>query len=338
VTSVAEPTDPRVHVEVLGRLDADEVAAVTALVERATESDGVRPLSEHVTLHLRYGGDDRARNVLVYVDDEGHERLAGYAHLDVTDAVQGPSAEMVVDPAWRERGLGRRLLAQLLGDSPDGRLRLWAHGEHSAAGQLARSMGFDTTRRLWQMRRSLYAPIPDPRWAPGIHVRTFAPGRDDEAWVALNARAFAGHPEQGEWTVDDLRRRMDEPWFDPEGFFLAERTDGGEGGGALELVGFHWTKVHGGARSAHEPDGPHTHDDHAHDPIGEVYVVGVDPSEQGKGLGVALTLVGLRYMRAKGLGEVMLYVDADNAPAIHVYQRLGFTRWDTDVMYRHRAG
>lgn len=305
--SVAEP-----RVEVVGRLDPEEVRAVAVLVEAATEADGVRPLSEHVVLHLRYGGDAPVRNVLLYVGDA----LAAYGHLDVTDEVAGASAEVVVDPAHRRRGLGRLLVRALLAETADGRLRLWAHGEHPAAAALAAAMGFRRSRALWQMRRSLYAALPSPVLPDGVSVRPFQPGQDDEAWVRLNAAAFSDHPEQGLWTVEDLRRRMREPWFDPQGFFLAERGE--------RLVGFHWTKVHGGDGPGHG---------HGHEAIGEVYVVGVDPTERGTGLGKALTLLGLRHLRHLGLPDAMLYVDADNEPAIRLYTGLGFTRWETDVMF-----
>ena len=312
------------QVEVLGPLDAEEVRAVAGLVDAATETDGVRPLSEHVMLHLRYGGDRPGRNVLIW----SAERLAAYAHVDVTDEVAGASAELVVHPALRRQGLGRRLVEATLAETRDGRLRLWAHGGHPAAAALAVAMGFRQSRALWQMRRSLYAPLPAPSWPTGVTVRTFESGRDDAAWVKVNAMAFADHPEQGQWTLDDLHRRMGEPWFDPAGFFLAWRAD--------QLVGFHWTKVHGGD-DPHEVDGPHAHDGHGHDPIGEVYVVGVAPSEQGNGLGKALTLVGLRHLRSRGLPAAMLYVDADNESAIRLYTRLGFTRWETDVMFSRDA-
>ncbi|HSF26164.1 MAG TPA: mycothiol synthase, partial [Actinomycetes bacterium] len=203
--------DHDVRLQASGRLDGAEVSAVRRIVEAATELDGVRPLSEHVMLHLRYGGDEPGRNVLLWEDDE----LAAYAHLDVTDTVEGPSAELVVAPAHRGRGLGRRLVETLIEASPDGRLRLWAHGETSAAVELALGMGFVQMRTLWQMRRSLYAALPPVEAPYGVVVRTFRPGEDDEAWAALNARAFATHPEQGTWTLEDLHRRMGEPWFDP---------------------------------------------------------------------------------------------------------------------------
>ena len=317
------------HIEVLARLDADETDAVTLLAERATESDGVRPLSEHVSLHLRHGGDYGVRHLLAYGDGRGTQpHLAGYAHLDVTDEVAGSSAEVVVDPAWRRQGIGRLLVDAVRAETPDGRLRLWAHGESPAASGLATALGFDKTRELLQLRRSLSAPMPAADVPDGVNVRTFVSGVDDAGWTALNALIFADHPEQGGLTLADLGRRMAEPWFDPGGFFLAER-DG-------RLVGYHWTKVHGGQPLVHEHDdhGPHTHEVHGHEPIGEVYVVGVHPSERGTGLGTALILTGLHHLRSVGLLEAMLYVDADNAAAIASYRRLGFTHWDSDVQFQ----
>ncbi|MDF5751792.1 mycothiol synthase [Spongiactinospora sp. TRM90649] len=304
------------QVETKGRLDDAEVAEVLSLVDAATESDGVRPLNEHVMLHLRHGGDERARAALLR---EPGGALAGYAHIDPTDAVEGPSGELVVHPAWRRRGYGEALLRAVL-DESGGRLRLWAHGDLPGAERLAATSGFRRARSLWQMRRSLFAPIPSHELPAGVSLRTFVPGRDEGEWIALNARAFADHPEQGSWTLDDLKRREQEPWFDPAGFFLAER-DG-------RTVGFHWTKVHG-ASVSEPPAG-----DHGHEPIGEVYVVGVDPAEQGGGLGRALTLAGIAHLRTRGLAQVMLYVDEANRAAIRLYESLGFTRWDTDVMYR----
>ena len=333
------------QLEVLGRLDTDETAAVSLLVERATETDGVRPLSEHVSLHLRYGGDAGVRHLLLYGDGRGDRpHLAGYAHLDITDAVAGSSSELVVDPTWRRQGVGHALVTAIQRETPDGRLRLWAHGEDFAASQLAASLGFTVSRELLQLRRSLFAPLPRPELPEGVLIRTFRSGADNAAWVTLNSLAFAAHPEQGTLTVSDLERRMSEHWFDPAGFFLAERLD--PASGTARLVGFHWTKVHGSAGHSHEIDnlppqvppdhgpGDHRHGDHGHEPIGEVYVIGVDPAEQGHGLGRGLTLIGLHHLRSLGLRDVMLYVEAENVAAIAVYERLGFTHWDTDVMFR----
>jgi mycothiol synthase len=301
-------TPETLTLDVRTRLDPSQVDGIRELVAAASDADGVHPLSEHVTLHLGHGGDPDARNVLACVDG----RLVGYAHLDLTDVVQGASAELVVHPDARRQGIGRALVGQLIGLADDGRLRLWAHGSQPAAEELATKLGFRRGRTLWQMRRSLFAPLPAPDLPEGVTLRTFVPGRDEERWVAVNNAAFADHPDQGRWSVEDLMVREKEPWFDPAGFFLAER-DG-------ELVAFHWTKVHGA----------HGHD---HDAIGEVYVVGVAPTAQRMGLGPALTLIGLRHLRSLGLSQAMLYVDELNTNAIRVYERLGFTRWDTDVSY-----
>jgi mycothiol synthase len=314
-------------IRVSGPLPPDQAAAVLDLVRRAAEEDGVNPLSEHVMLHLRYGGDPRARNVLFWHDGE----LAGYAHLDPTDPVEGPAGEMLIHPAVRRRGLGLMLTQALSAEAGESGLRLWAHGDLPAAARLAAAAGFSRSRALWQMRRSLEARIGRPQLADGITVRTFKPGQDEDAWVSLNRRAFSRHPEQGAWTRADLDMREREPWFDPDGFFLAER----EG----DLVGFHWTKIHGGNEEFGHPApgnaGPPVAaaTGHGHEAIGEVYVVGVDPAARGTGLGRALTLIGLRYLHGRGLSQVMLYVDETNTAAIGLYESLGFTHWDTDVMF-----
>ncbi|BCB80208.1 mycothiol synthase [Phytohabitans flavus] len=290
------------------------------LAQAAGDTDGAYPLSEHVVLHLRHGGDAPAVHLLAR-DQDGV--LAGYAHLDTTDEVEGASAEVVVHPLRRRRGLGRALVRTAMDvadkTDPRGRLRLWAHGDHPSAGALALGLGFVRDRVLLQMRRSLFAPLPESRLPDGVALRPFQPGADDEAWVALNARAFADHPDQGRWTLHDLRLRMAEPWFDPAGFLLAVDEASGR------LLGFHWTKVHGDRGHHHE---------HQHEPIGEVYVLGIDPDAHGTGLGSALTAAGLRHLRGRGLDQAMLYVDESNVRAVALYTRLGFARWSTDVSYR----
>ena len=330
------------RLEVRSHLDRAEVLDVFDLVDSATRHDGITPLSEHVMLHLRHGGDEDVRHVLARGDDG---QLCGYAHLDVTDLVEGPSAEMVVAPSMRRHDLGRAIVEELIQiserDAPGRGMRLWAHGESEAARGLAESLGFSRARVLWQMRRSLMAPLPDSPLPEGVHLRTFLPGIDDEAWLAVNAAAFADLPDQGGWTTEDLQRRLDESWFDPSGFLIAVDEQGG-------IAGFHWTKVHGGhhehADAYHdhaEADHAHLHAEgvehshgHGHEALGEVYVIGVDPTHQGTGLGRALLVAGLRSLAARGLTQAMLYVDAANTPAIALYSSLGFTHWDTDVLYR----
>jgi mycothiol synthase len=316
------------RIEARQRLDPATVEPLIALIDRVTNHDGMQPLSEHVWLHLKGGGDERGQHLIAWNDDGA---IIGYAHLDVTDAVEGASAELAVDPAARRQGLGRCLIEELIRHSPDGRLRLWAHGEQAGAAELASSMGFQRARVLWQMRRSLYAPLPRPMLPPGVELRPFRVGVDESAWLDLNARAFANLPDQGGLDREDLALRIREQWFSPEGFLMAWRGD--------RLVGFHWTKVHG------QPNHPGDHaagrhgdgSPHHHLPIGEVYVVGVDPDERGRGLGGALTLAGLHHLRSLDLSQAMLYVDTTNTTAIALYERLGFARWDSDVLFRKGA-
>ena len=220
----------------------------------------------------------------------------------------------------------------MLGSFAQDEVTAWSHGNHPAAARLAASLGLERVRDLWVMRRPLSPdhPLPEITGAGGIVVRPFRPGQDEDAFLALNAEAFAGHPEQGSMTRADLDQRMAEPWFDADGFFVAEpadapRNEANELVDSPSLLGFHWTKVH----LDEDP------------PVGEVYVVGISPVAQGRGLGRLLTLTGLHHLRDRGLGEVILYVEADNAPAVAVYSGLGFTHADedTDVMYaRPRPG
>ena len=311
-------------VTVTGPLTQAQAASVLPLASAATERDSVGPLSEHTLLHLRYGGDARARDLLLTAGPV----VAGYAHLDPGDPDEGPAAELVIHPDYRGRGLGLTLARALLAETAPQPLRIWAHGDLPAADALAVRAGFARIRSLWTMQRPLAGPLPDPVFPAGVTLRTFSVGADEAAWLDLNGKAFAGHPEQGAWTAEDLSLRERESWFDPAGFFLAER--------AGKLAGFHWTKVHTSAEN--ENPGGLSHDAAGQESIGEVYVVGVDPAEQGSGLGRALTLAGLHYLRSRGLPSVMLYVDEDNTPAIRLYEALGFAHLGTDVMFQHPAG
>ncbi|MEU8114394.1 mycothiol synthase [Micromonospora sp. NPDC048947] len=304
--SSAEPTSDQVTRS--DQLAPAEIADVLALASAAGDTDGADPLDEHVLLRLR-DPDAPAVHLIARADDG---TLTGYAHLDTSDPVGGIGVELVVHPAYRRRGTGRALARGVLA-SATGPLRAWAHGDHPSAAALAVDLGFTRSRVLWQLRRPLAAPLGEPRLPEGVALRAFRPGADDAAWLALNARAFAEHPEQGRWTSDDLRVRLAEPWFDPAGFLLAEETATGR------LLGFHWTKVHERPGSAR---------------IGEVYVLGVEPTAHGGGLGRALTTAGLAHLRDKrGLDRVMLFVDDSNTGAVALYERLGFARWSAHINY-----
>jgi mycothiol synthase len=280
------------------RLTTAEAADVLALAAAADQADGVGPLSEDGVLGLRGSG---RTHLLAYADDI----LAGYAYLD------GDSGELVVHPKHRLRGHGTALLAA----AGPGTLRFWAHGDEQAARAFAEKAGFTRSRVLWQMRRSL-AGLPEVPLPEDVTLRAFVPGADDDAWLGVNSRAFAHHPEQGRWTADDLRLRIDEPWFDPAGFLLAVDVED-------KILGFHWTKVH--TAQGDEPA------------IGEIYVLGVDPGGHRRGLGAALSVAGLRHLAGLGLTRAMLYVDESNTAAVGLYRRLGFEVHSADVSYQRPA-
>ena len=308
------PLMPPARPEPTVRTLADEApqdavrSAVEALLAEATTADGVAPLSEQGRLDVR-----RGRGV-THLVAEVDGRTVGYGQL-VDDA-----AELAVAPADRGRGAGGALLDAVLAAAPTA--RVWAHGELPAARALAGSRGLRVVRELFLLGRPLPPggdPLPEVHLPAGLHARAFEPGRDEDEWLRVNAAAFAHHPEQGRLTREDLDERMGQDWFDPAGLLLV--VDDDDPG---TLVGFHWTKVH--------PAG-----ELGEDPVGEVYVVGVDPAHQGRGLGRPVTLLGLHHLaddpRHPGLRDVVLYVDGDNPAALTVYRSLGFSTRGTDRMW-----
>lgn len=292
-------------------LTEPEAVDVRALVAAAADADGTAPVSDDVLLHLGDSGADTGPQHLLVHD--GAE-LVAFAGLDVPpddDAEAG--AELVVHPEHRRAGTGTRVATALIERSGGRPLRIWAHGAHPGAVALAAKLGFTETRQLWRMRRSLLTPpLAVPELAAGVRLRTFVVGADEAEFLRVNNAAFDWHPEQGGWDLEQVTVRESAAWFDAGGFFLA--VDDKD-----RVLGFHWTKVH-------EASG-------AHPPIGEVYILGVDPSARGMHLGTALTLAGLAHLRDRGLSAVMLYTEGDNHTAIRVYEALGFTHWDTDLSY-----
>lgn len=276
--------------------DAAPRAAFDRLVRRAVAGDGASPFNDQALIDAEAGSRSLLLAIAPPESPSAAELLVGAALIGHGEL------EFVVDPEWRGTGVGSSMLKEILANAPPG-LLAWAHGDHPASRALAARFGFDRVRTLLQLRMPLdeasVSPVRPARIAP------FTPGTDDAEWVDLNARVFASHPEQGRITIDDLRARQAEPWFDA-GDFLVARDPGGR------MLGYNWLKI----------DGDH----------GEIYVIGV--GEPGLGLGRALMHAGLDRMRQRGVRTASLYVEADNEPAVSLYRSLGFTDHTIDVQYR----
>jgi mycothiol synthase len=293
------------------------VDALSARVEAVTDH---APLSEHQRMVLARsswdaedGGWDGHTAFGVVAAGADRVEPVGYAQLS-GDRARGEFAlELVVDPGTpRPSDVSEALVAAALdqvGAVGGGTVRLWVAQAGETSDALAARHRLVHERDLLQMRCRL--PLPLVGGAPELAVATrpFLPGLDERAWLATNNRAFASHPEQGHWDLDTLVEREKEEWFDPEGFLVLEA----EG----RMAGFCWTKVHAGT----------------HPPMGEIYVIGVDPDFRGRGWGRALTRAGLDWLAAHGQSVGMLYVDAENRAAVSLYRSLGFVDDHVDRSY-----
>lgn len=263
-----------------------------ALADSIEAADGAPPLSDQGRTQL---GSDHVRH-LVATDDAGV--LVGYAQLD------DRAAELLGEPIALAP-----LLDALLARSNDQSdpILLWAHGKRGRLRPVLDQRGYAQIRALWQLRWPV-GELPPVSLPDGVRLRPLVRGEDEDALLAVNAAAFAHHPEQGGWTRADVAAREAEPWFDPADLLLAVNADG-------ELLGFHWTKRHSAS-------------------LGEVYVMAVAPAAQGMHLGSALLLAGLAHLRDIGLDEVLLYVDESNVTAVALYQKYGFRPYESDAQYR----
>lgn len=311
-----------------------EVAAqVAELVDRASATDGVAPISEQAVLSLTApapaqaadaseapgAGEAESAAPVRHLPIERDGELVAYANLVPAHGEHPAMAEAVVDPRLRGRGIGATLVAGALEAGGPG-ARIWAHGNLAPARAVAGRLGLVVARELWQMRLPASVELPVLQVPGDITLRTYAGPADDAEILRVNNAAFDWHPEQGGWTESEIDARRAAAWFDPKGLFIA--TDAAD---PERILGFHWTKVH-------EPD----RGDDGSAALGEVYVVAVDPAAQGRGLGRLLTLAGLHHLRERGLGEVILYTEADNTAAVHTYSRLGFETAHIDAAYAAR--
>ena len=275
----------------------EDLPWLDTLFQICHDADGHWPLGEHKYLGLVQGDDAASIGIVAETDDES-ATIIGYGHLSPNRDDTGWGLELAFHPLWRSDTFLEELVHAAIeavrtagGDS----LRLWVF-RPSVAGALT-SLGFNPERELRQLRCHL--PLEHESSALDTYaVRPFAAGIDDEAWIAVNNRAFAGHPENGSWTAEVLADRIAQPWFSPAGFLMAWDGD--------DLAGFCWTKMHA-------------------DGVGEIYVIAADPDWQGTGVGKALVIAGLDHLaRIDGATIGMLYVDAANRKAVQLYERLGF--------------
>ncbi|HWH32762.1 MAG TPA: mycothiol synthase [Egibacteraceae bacterium] len=305
---------PPVRYEIATELRQPVLAEILALIEHCTRVEGHRPVGEHKYAHL-LGAPGGWTGVLARRADE----LVGYAHLRWNPAGDGPrlAAEVVVHPGEDRDEVARHLVEEvraLLARAGGGVLWLWVHRVQDAATTLAARMGFSIQRELAFMTRRL-AAAPEWRVPDGVTVRPYRPGPDDAALLRVNNAAFAGHPENGGWTAATLEQRRSLDWFDPAGVLLAWRGE--------RLLGFHWTKWHG-----HDSD-----EVPVHEPVGEVYVLAVDPVAHGTGLGRLLLRAGLAHLHGRGCRVAVLYVDAASGPALALYRSEGFVEEYREVCY-----
>lgn len=281
---------------------AGPAADLRRVAKAATEHDGVFTLNEQAVLGLNHRGLDNAR---LWIGKGGFALLR-----------DGTELELAVHPESRRHGVATALMEQVAEASEQ--IEAWSHADHPGAAALARRFAIPRVRELLVMRRSSDIALPPVEVPDDIVIRTFQP-TDEAALLDVNSAAFAHHPEQGSLSVADLHERMNSSWWDPAGLFVAVPKDPES---APAMLGFHWTKVH--------------RDDA--EPYGEVYVVAVNPRMAGRGLGTLLTNIGLAHLQAQGLGRILLYVEGDNAPAIAVYNKQGFTVERTEVKYAGRLG
>lgn len=317
------------NVLVLSELTAAQLADLSALVARSARADGHPALAEpqRAAVGRQDLGAEGAKAVLAYEADA----LVGCAVI--TPAIDGATAlHVAVDPGQRTGTIRIELMRTAL-SHVHGRVRLWLMQVTDADDAEASQLGFLPERDLLQMRVPLPLPAEMVASARPVITRPFRPGHDDEAWLTINNQAFADHPEQGGWTLEDLHARTEAEWFDPEGFLVADNADnldashldaghldadGGEVAPTHGLLGSCWTKIH--------RDG---------DPVlGEIYVISVDPARHSEGWGRALTVAGLQWMSANRNAPVgMLYTTASNTAAVALYGSLGFTIDHVDRSY-----
>lgn len=263
---------------------------LAALEAACREHDAHAPFDEHTLLTLQ--GQRQVPHARLVV--RGDDHLVGCGVL--SEGLDAWYVELAVTPTARGAGAGRALLEAAhthVCSHGGGLLRGWAHAQRGPADALAAAVGAEVERTLLVLHR----PLGDVPHVPG--VRPLREGERD-AWLALSNAAFVGHPENGGWARADLDWRMDAAWSDARRCPVVPADDG--------LLAGVWTKI--------DPACPDE---------GELYVVAVQPSAQGRGLGRRVVDAALHSLQEAGCRTAVLYVDAGNTAAVRLYAAAGFS-------------
>lgn len=297
------------QVKIVSHLEANDLSCVQNLIDAASRHDGASAIGEHKFLRVSLGEESTGAEAVMALENE---RLVGYANTEAFPIADGlrVSAELVVHPQARRRGVASDMLRAILSDAKRqkiDRMDAWAYHQLPGTRELAAKFGFQAKRTLFQIRMPLPESLPNSLLPDGVAIRSFQPGEDDAEWLALNNLVFATHPEQGAWDAADLSARLEQPWFDARDFLVAT-NDG-------RLVAYNWLKL------------DHTASE------GEIYVIGVHPDERRQHFGRSLSILGLEHMRQRGMREATAYVDEENRGALAMYYALGFQVDHADLCY-----
>lgn len=299
--------------QLLSATAPSQLATARALLAEIERADGASPVSDQALLAAAQGS--RELFLITQAGTWATAEIGGDKEVGVGEVGVGVIGEGEIDLALlpNHRGVEaeatalRLLLARTAGD-----VRCWVHGDRPETEAALAGAGFSPARSLYRMAldpdllpadgvRALDLPAP-----AGYSLRGYGTAAgDDAAWVAVNAAAFATHPEQGRITVAQFAQMRQESWFDPEDLIL---LDAGS-----ELAGSTWVKTLRGGEAGGEAVSC------------ELYAVGVRPAHAGKGLGRLLLKATLARMAEHAPGAVTLYVDGDNTAAVGLYESARFT-------------
>lgn len=304
-----------VNFEIKRNLTPQNIAEITELLDTIEKADNRRPLNDHLWIDLRQGGRPGFSGLTARDNATGKP----VAYCQISRGNDSWAINLVVHPSHRQNflAIGKSLLGEatkIISDQGGGHVLWWVSGARQEHETLANLFDLHLGRTLLQMRIQLPLSNSVISATTQVAIQSFRVGIDEDAWLALNNRAFLDHPEQGNWTKQILQSRQAEKWFDSRGFLLCFAEDSSKPDGP-NLAAFCWTKID-------------------QDPaIGEIYVIAVDPKYQGRGLGRSLTVAGLEFLTAQGATTGMLFVDKDNVAAVSTYKKLGFEVCDQEQAF-----